>query len=304
MTAVITAAGLTKAFGPHRAVDRLDVEVTRAEVFGFLGPNGAGKSTTIRLLMGLYLPTGGSAAVLGLDPFRDASAVHRRVGYLPGELALHPRLTGRQHIEFAARARGMADRAYLDHLAERFTVILDQPARTLSKGNRQKIGIVLAFMHRPELLILDEPTSGLDPLMQEEFQHLIRETAADGRTVFLSSHELDEVQQLADRVAIIKEGRLIVTDTVDGLRRAAPRTIEFRFAGDVDPSRFSAIEGVHVTSTGTGRITLTLHGPVAPVIRAAAELDPTDIIARPADLDELFLAYYRGTPAQEHADAR
>ena len=139
---------------------------------------------------------------------------------------------------------------------------------------------------------------------KSEFQQLIRETAADGRTVFLSSHELDEVQRLADRVAIIKEGKLIVTDTVDGLRRAAPRTIEFRFAGDVDPSRFSAIEGVHVTSTGTGRIILTLHGPVAPVLRAAAELDPIDIIARPADLDELFLAYYRGTPAQEPADAR
>ena len=304
MTAAITAAGLTKAFGPNRAVDRLDIEVAHAEVFGFLGPNGAGKSTTIRLLMGLYLPTAGSAAVLGLDPYRDAAAVHARVGYLPGELALHPRLTGRQHIEFAARGRRMTNRAYLDQLTERFGVVLDKPARTLSKGNRQKIGIVLAFMHRPELVILDEPTSGLDPLMQDEFQHLIRETAAAGRTVFLSSHELDEVQQLADRVAIIKEGQLIVTDTVDGLRRAAPRTIEFRFAGDIDPGRFSAIEGVRIASTGAGRITLTLHGPVAPVLRAAAELDPTDMIARPADLDELFLAYYRGTPAPEHADAR
>ena len=243
MTGVITAVGLTKAFGPHRAVDRLDVEVARAEVFGFLGPNGAGKSTTIRLLMGLYLPTEGSAAVLGLDPIRDAAAVHRRVGYLPGELALHPRLTGRQHIEFAARARGMTDRAYLGHLVKRFTAILDQPARTLSKGNRQKIGIVLAFMHRPELLILDEPTSGLDPLMRDEFQHLIRETTADGRTVFLSSHELDEVQRVADRVAIIKEGRLIVTDTVDGLRRAAPRTFEFRFAGDIDPGTLLSHRG-------------------------------------------------------------
>jgi ABC-2 type transport system ATP-binding protein len=303
MTAVITAAGLTKAFGPHRAVDGLDIEVARAEVFGFLGPNGAGKSTTIRLLMGLYRPTAGSAAVLGLDPFGDAAA-HRRVGYLPGELALHSRLTGRLHIDFAARARAMKDHAYLRDLVERFTVILDQPARTLSKGNRQKIGIVMAFMHRPELLILDEPTSGLDPLMQDEFQHLIRETAADGRTIFLSSHELDEVQQLADRVAIIKDGRLIVTDTVDGLRRAAPRTIEFRFARDIDPGPFAAIEGVHVTAAGAGRLTLTLRGPVAPVLRAASELDPTDITARPADLDELFLAYYRGTPAQEHADAR
>ena len=260
MTAVITADSLTKTFGTRRAVDSLDFEVAEAEVFGFLGPNGAGKSTTIRLLMGLYRPTAGTAAVLGLDPVRDAAAVHRQVGYLPGELALHPRLTGRQHIDFAARARGMRDRTYLGQLVERFGVILDQPARTLSKGNRQKIGIVLAFMHRPGLLILDEPTSGLDPLMQDEFERLIRETVADGRTVFLSSHELDEVQRLADRVAIIKEGRLIVTDTVDRLRRSAPRTIEFRFADDIDPGRFSAIEGVHVTAAGAGRITLALHG--------------------------------------------
>lgn len=303
MTAVITTAGLTKTFGPHRAVDRLDLTVAPAEVFGFLGPNGAGKSTTIRLLMGLYRPTAGSAQILGLDPFRDAPAVHQQVGYLPGELALHPRLTGRQHIEFAARSRGMTDHAYLTQLVERFTIILDQPARTLSKGNRQKIGIALAFMHRPQLLILDEPTSGLDPLMQDEFEHLIRETAADGRTVFLSSHELDEVQHLADRVAIIKEGKLIVTDTVDGLQRAAPRTIEFRFAGDVDPGRFATIDGVHIASTGARRITLVLHGPVAPVLRAAATLEPTDMIARPADLNELFLAYYGGQPAPEHADA-
>ena len=304
MTAVITADGLTKTFGTHRAVDSLDFEVAKAEVFGFLGPNGAGKSTTIRLLMGLYQPTAGTARVLGLDPLRDAAAIHRQIGYLPGELALHPRLTGRQHIDFAARARGLHDRAYPGHLIERFGVILDQPARALSKGNRQKVGIVLAFMHRPDLLILDEPTAGLDPLMQAEFEHLIRETAAEGRTVFLSSHELDEVQRLADRIAIIKQGQLIVTDTVDGLRQSAPRTIEFRFACDIDPGRFSAIEGVRVTEAERGHITLALHGPVAPVLRAAAELDPVDVIAKPADLDELFLAYYRDTPEQEHADAR
>jgi ABC-2 type transport system ATP-binding protein len=262
------------------------------------------KSTTIRLLMGLHQPTKGKATVLGLDPVRDAAAIHRQTGYLPGELALHPRLTGRQHVDFAARARGMPDRTYLGDLVERFGVNLDQPARALSKGNRQKIGIVLAFMHRPGLLIVDEPTSGLDPLMQDEFERLIRETVADGRTVFLSSHELDEVQRLADRVTIIKDGKLIVTDTVDGLRRSAPRTIEFRVAGDIDPGRFSAIDGVQVTEAGPGRITLTVRGPVAPVLRTAAGLDPVDVTARPADLDELFLAYYRGTPAREHADAR
>ena len=227
--AVITVDGLTKTFGEHRGIDDLRFEVGHGEVFGFLGPNGAGKSTTIRLLLGLYRPTAGATTVLGRDPTRDAVAIHRQIGYLPGELALHPRLTGRRHVDFAARVRGMKDRTFLDQLVERFGVMLDRPVRTLSKGNRQKIGVVLALMHRPELLILDEPTSGLDPLMQEEFARVIRETVAEGRTVFLSSHELDEVQRVVDRVAIIKEGRLIVTDTVDGLRQAAPRTIEFRF---------------------------------------------------------------------------
>ena len=276
----------------------------QGEVFGFLGPNGAGKSTTIRLLLGLYRPTAGVAKVLGCDPTRDPVTIHRQTGYLPGELALYPRLTGRQHIDFVAHVRGMHDRTLIDQLVERFAVTLDRPVRTLSKGNRQKIGVVLALMHRPELLILDEPTAGLDPLMQDEFARLLRETVAEGRTVFLSSHELDEVQRVVDRVAIIKEGRLIVTDTVDGLRRAAPRTIEFRFPRSVDPQVFATIAGVRVLDSDDGHITLSLRGPVAPVLRVAAALDPLDVIARPADLDELFLDYYRDDAPQEPERAR
>jgi len=297
MTAVITADGLTKTFGMNRGVDGLQFEVTKGEVFGFLGPNGSGKSTTIRLLLGLYHPTSGTSTVFGQDPMHNAPEILRQSGYLPGELALHPRLTGRQHIDFVAHARVMNDRTVQDALVERFNVILDRPTRTLSKGNRQKIGIVLAFMHRPDLLVLDEPTSGLDPLMQNEFQKLVRETVSVGRTVFLSSHELDEVQRIVDRVAIIKEGQLIVTDTVDGLRKAAPRTIEFRFPATVDSQRFASIPGVKVLDADAGHITLSLHGPVAPVLRAAADLDPIDVIARPADLDELFLTYYSDTPS-------
>ena len=298
MNSVITAEGLTKSFGRDRGVDSLHFEVAKGEVFGFLGPNGAGKSTTIRLLLGLYHPTAGRTTVLGRDPMHDAPVILRQTGYLPGDLALHPRLTGRQHIDFAAHVRSIDDKTVPDALVERFNVILDRPTRTLSKGNRQKIGIVLAFMHRPELLILDEPTSGLDPLMQSEFQQLVRETVADGRTVFLSSHELDEVQRIVDRVAIIKEGQLVVIDTVEGLRKAAPRTIEFRFPTNVDPQLFAAIAGVRVLNADGGHIALSLHGPVAPVLRAAADLDPIDIIARPADLDELFLTYYRDEPSE------
>ena len=303
MTSVITAHGLTKTFGPHRGVSDLQFEVAKGEVFGFLGPNGAGKSTTIRLLLGLYHPSAGTATVFGYDPTHDAVAIHRRVGYLPGDLALHPRLTGREHVDVAAHVRELRDRTALNALVERFQVILDRPVRTLSKGNRQKIGVVLAFMHRPDLLILDEPTSGLDPLMQHEFARLVRETVDEGRTVLLSSHELDEVQRVVDRVTIIKDGRLIVTDTVDGLRGTAPRTMEFRFPNAVDPRVFADIAGVRVITADRAHLTLAVRGAVAPVLRAAAALDPLDVIARPADLEELFLAYYRddSSPETHHA---
>jgi len=301
---VITADGLSKMFGSRRAVDALRFEVGRGEVFGFLGPNGAGKSTTIRLLMGLYRPTAGAATVLGLDPVRDGAAMRRQVGYLPGELALHPRLTGGQHVSYVARARGRTGLGTAGKLAERFEAVLDRPVRTLSKGNRQKIGIILAVMADPDVLILDEPTSGLDPLMQAEFERLVRELADEGRTVFLSSHELDQVQRVADRVAIIRDGQLVVTDTVAGLQASAPRTIEFRFDTPADPGWFSAIEGVSVTGSGARHLRLAIRGPVAPVLRAAAAHDPVDITARPADLDELFLDYYRHDQAKEPADAR
>ena len=304
MTVVVSAEKLTKTFASHRGIVDVDFMVTEGEIFGFLGPNGAGKSTTIRLLTGLSHPTSGAAKIFGLDPIADAVDIHRRVGYLPGELALHPRLTGQQHVDFAATVRGLHDRTFLDELVERFQVDLERPTRALSKGNRQKIGILLAVMHRPELVVLDEPTSGLDPLMQDEFERLMRELVSTGATVFLSSHELDEVQRVATRVAIIKDGHLVVTDTVEALRRQAPRTIEFSFPRTVDPKPFASIEGVQVVAANGPHITLALRGDVAPVLRVAAELDPLDVVARPADLDELFLTYYRDQSAEESVDAR
>ena len=263
------------------------------EVFGFLGPNGAGKSTTIRLLLGLYRPTAGHVSVLDADPTTDPAAVHRAVGYLPGELTLFPRLTGRQHLEWMARGRGLTDVVLRDQLAERFAAELDRPVRTLSKGNRQKIGIILAFFHRPPLLILDEPTSGLDPLLQDEFDQLLRETVADGRTVFLSSHELDEVQKAADRIAIIKDGRLVLVDTVEGLRGSAPRIVEFQFDRLVEKSVFAGLAGVQLISSDDSRVRLAVTGTLGPLLRVAANLDPIAMTARPPDLDELFLRYYR-----------
>ncbi len=213
--AVVRVDELTRRFGATRGVSEVSFEIASGEVFGYLGPNGAGKSVTIRLLLGLYLPTSGRVRVFGLDPAAESVEIHRRIGYLPGELALYPRLTGRQHLDRFARMRDLTDITFRDTLVERFHAELDRPVHVLSKGNRQKIGLVLAFMHRPELLVLDEPTSGLDPLLQDEFAQLVRETVDEGRTVFLSSHELDEVQRVVDRLAIIKDGRIVVTDTVE-----------------------------------------------------------------------------------------
>ena len=294
---LVEVRGLTKQWGERRGVLDLSFEIAAGQVFGFLGPNGAGKSTTIRLLLGLYLPTRGQVRLCGLDPTRDSVAIHRRVGYLAGELSLYPRLSGREVVERFSRLRGLTSHAYRDHLVQRFGADLDRPIRTLSTGNRQKIGLVLAFMHRPDLVILDEPTSGLDPLVQDEFHALVRETVDDARTVFLSSHELDEVQRLADHVAIIKEGRLILTDTVENIRRSAPRTVEFTFARAVDPRAFDHVPGVRVVRCADGRVGLAVAGSIGPVLRTAAELDPVDMSAKPADLDELFLQYYRSQPS-------
>lgn len=295
MTYAIEARGFTKRFGKTLAVDGLDLAVGTGEVFGFLGPNGAGKTTTIRAVLDLLRPTSGMVRVLGLDAHRDSVAVHRRVGYLPGDLALFPRLTARAHVSAFASVRGMPAGARALELAERFELPLGRPVRELSTGNRQKLGVVLAFMHDPELLVLDEPTVGLDPLVKDEFEHLLRETTAQGGTVFLSSHELDEVQRVADRVAIVKDGRLVRTDTVASLRASAPKTLELRFATPVDSTGFE-IDGVRVVSVEGPIVTLQLTGPLRPVLEAVAQLEPLDMVSRHADLDELFLSIYRGPP--------
>ena len=303
MTAAIETSCLCKNYGPTRAVTDLDLVVDPGQVFAFLGPNGAGKTTTIRMLLALQRPTSGRAAVLGLDCGQDSVEIHRRIGYLPGDLALYPRMTGRQHIAWYARARGLPDMSLATELAARFDAVLDRPARELSKGNRQKIGLVIAFMSRPELLVLDEPTSGLDPLMRSEFARLAREVVTEGRTVFWSSHELDEVQRLADRVAIIKQGRLVATETVEHLRESAPQTVHARFARPVSPVLFAGIDGVSVSSSGRYAVQLEVTGAIGPLLRVIADHDPVDFTCEHADLDELFLAYYREPAAAEPSHA-
>ena len=257
-SAAIEALGLSKTYGRDvQALVDLDLRVERGEVFGYLGPNGAGKSTTIRLLLGLIRPTAGRASLHGLDTVTSGVASRRSTGYLPGDLRLADRLTGREQLESLARLRGAVDERLRDELCERLGVVLDRPIRQLSKGNRQKLGIVQAFMHRPELVVLDEPTAGLDPLLQAEVRSLMRETSADGRTIFLSSHSLDEVQNVADRVGIIRSGRLVDVDAVESLRERSLRHVTVTFAEPIDvagarlPGRgpVAAADGTHVRLT-------------------------------------------------------
>src|SRR5450756_1024882 len=241
---VIETEKLTKSYGSHRGIIEVDLAVQEGEVFGFLGPNGAGKTTTIRTLLDLIRPTSGVARVFGIESSADPVAIHRRIGYLPGEFALYDRLTGAQTLEYFANLRGGVDRAYQASLVERLDLDPSRRFREYSKGNKQKVGLVIALQHRPELLMLDEPTAGLDPLMQQSFYSLVREAQAEGRTVFLSSHILSEVERTCDRVAIIKDGRLVKVDSVEGLRDLAHHEVELRFVDGVPVDAFSGLPGV------------------------------------------------------------
>ena len=294
-SAAIETSGLGKTYaGDVRAVVDLDLRVERGEVFGYLGPNGAGKSTTIRMLLGLIHPTAGTASVLGHDPRSHNASVRRSVGYLPGDLRLSARLTAAEELESLARLRGGVDEAFRDELCERLGVVLDRPIRHLSKGNRQKVGLVQAFMHRPELVVLDEPTGGLDPLLQKEVRALLRETADDGRTVFLSSHSLDEVQHTADRVGIIRSGRLVDVDAVESLRSRSLRHVAVRFAEPVDPASLAAIPGARLV--GVEDSTVRLSAPetaMDALVKAIAQHRVVDLVSEPADLEEIFLELYR-----------
>jgi ABC-2 type transport system ATP-binding protein len=295
--AVITTTGLSKDYGAGRGVFELDLEVARGEVFGFLGPNGAGKSTTMRLLLDLIRPTAGSARVLGLDVNQDSVEVRRRVGFLPGDLALYPKLSGRAVLAYLAELRGGVDQRLRDSLVERFDADIDRPIHQLSTGNRQKLGLIQAFMHEPELLILDEPIAGLDPLVQQSFHALLHEVTAEGRTVFLSSHTLSEVERVTRRLAILRRGRLVVVDSLENLRKVAVQRVEIEFADAVDSTEFRALPGVTEVE-GHGRtLTITFAGSADPVVKAAATHNVQAIRPREEDLEEIFLRYYEDDPA-------
>jgi ABC-2 type transport system ATP-binding protein len=266
--------------------------VRAGEVFGFLGPNGAGKTTTIRILLDLIRPTGGRALVFGVESTADPVAIHRRVGYLPGEFGLYDKLTGAETIEYFANLRGGVDPAYVRSLVERLDLDPSRRYSEYSKGNKQKVGLVVALQHRPELLILDEPTSGLDPLIQQVFFDLVREARAEGRTVFLSSHVISEVDRTCDRVAIIREGRLVRVGALEALRDLSHHDVVLRFGSPVPAASFEAIEGVSNVAVDGGVVRMRVVGPVGRVIREASRHDLLDVESSEPSLEETFLAAY------------
>jgi beta-exotoxin I transport system ATP-binding protein len=291
--APIRALGVTKHYGRSRGVVDLDFVVHAGEVFGFLGPNGAGKTTTIRLMLDLLRPTSGRIEILGLDSHRDSVAIRRRLGYVPGDLRLYDQLTARELLGYFGRLRGLDDLHEAYRIAAQLELELDRPLKELSRGNRQKAGLTQAFMHRPELLVLDEPTTGLDPLVQQEFVQLAREAAAEGRTVFLSSHDLSEVQRVADRVGVVRDGRLILAEPVETLRARAFTRVEVTFASAPPVQAFRGIPAVRELGRRGPVATFALEGEADALLKALARHHVVAIDSREADLEDIFVTLYR-----------
>src|ERR1035437_2546342 len=292
MVAIIETEKLTKSYGSHRGIVDVDLVVEQGEGFGFLGPNGAGKTTTIRVLLDLIRPTTGKAFVFGIDTTLDPVSIHRRVGYLPGEFTLYDRLTGGETLEYFGNLRGGVDPIYQASLIERFDLDPSRRFKEYSKGNKQKVGLVAAIQHRPDLLVLDEPTAGLDPLVQQTFFAVLREAVADGRTVFLSSHVLSEAEKACDRVAIMRAGRLVMVARVDALRDLAAHQVELRFTGPVPAAEFEALPGVSSVVAEDHVLRMHVTGPIAPVVKAASRYKLADFVSREPSLEETFLAQY------------
>jgi ABC-2 type transport system ATP-binding protein len=290
---VIRADRLSKSYGRDRGVSDLSFEVGEAEVFGYLGPNGAGKTTTIRLLLDLIRPSSGRIELFGADVRRAGPAARRSLGYLPGDLRLYERLTAREHLRYFASLRGMRGIGDGESLADRLELELDRPVRSLSKGNRQKVGLVQALMHRPALAVFDEPTAGLDPLVQQVVYELVAEATADGRTVFVSSHVLSEVQHIARRVALIREGRLQLVDSVEALRQRALTRVEVTFTTPPPEGAFEDVPGVHEVDRNGQVVRLTLEGSAGPLVKALARFEVHALDSHEADLEDVFLELYR-----------
>jgi ABC-2 type transport system ATP-binding protein len=284
---------LTKRYDNHRGIEDVTATVETGEVFGLLGPNGAGKTTLIRTLLDLLHPTSGSARLFGLDSRRDSVAIRARLGNLPGDFSYGPpSLTGREILTLFAQLRKVKGLGNAEQLAERFRADLDRPIGQLSRGNRQKIGLLQALFHDPELLIFDEPTSGLDPLMQEQFLALVSELRERGKTVLLSSHDLDEAERVCDRVGLIRDGRLITVERVADMVGRSYRHVALAFAEPVDPAEFAALPGVSDVASQDGQITFKAAGDLDPIVKAAARHAVRDMQLTHPTLEEVFLTYY------------
>jgi ABC-2 type transport system ATP-binding protein len=299
-TPVVRFDRTTKRFGDVTALDRFSLDVAEGEIVGLLGPNGAGKTTALRTLLGLVEPTEGTTAVFGVDAWAHPVEAHRRLAYIPGEFTVWPQLTGGQMLDLLGEVSGGFDATYRDELVERFKFDQTKRGRTYSKGNRQKIAVIAALMTRAPLLVMDEPTSGLDPLMEATFQDCLREAKASGRTIFLSSHILSEVEALCDRVAVLREGVLIEDGTLDELRHLHAQTLEATYVGE--PPRLDDVPGVEDVHVGDGVIALRVTGSTDPLLKALASSEVPSINLREPTLEELFHAFYDDDAGDGAAD--
>jgi len=293
-TAAIRTSALTKDYGSGRGLFDLDLQVSPQEVFGYLGPNGSGKTTTIRLLMGMIRPTRGSAHIFGLDCMRDSAEVKKRVGYLPGDVPQFGSLRGGEIVAYLGGMRGGVDQRNVRALAERFELDLTRRFREYSSGNKQKLAILLAFMHQPDLLILDEPTSGLDPLNQQEFYNLLREAQKGGASVFLSSHVLSEVEHMCDRVGILRSGRLVQVAELEELKRIRVHRVEIEFApgSEVPAERLASAPGVEDVTVHGHNVTCTVQGTFDGLLSALSGTHVVDLVSTEPSLEEVFLSFF------------
>tara|TARA_Y100000590_G_scaffold116318_1_gene132788 strand:+ start:23336 stop:24229 length:894 start_codon:yes stop_codon:yes gene_type:complete len=291
---ILELSKLTKYYGKHRGVIDLDMSVKKGEIFGYLGPNGAGKTTTMRMLLDFIRPTSGTSTIFGLDTKENSLALRHRIGYLPTAPALYGDITGKQFFEYCANLKGGCDWDYVRELIQRMECDIDRPIDTLSHGNKQKLAIVRALMHRPELVILDEPTTGLDPLIQNEFEKILRETTEQGNSVIFSSHILSEVEELCDRVAIIREGTLVAVEQIADLKSKQVRRIEMSFGNNIRSELFEGIDGVKNIIINENKLKCDIVGSLDSLVKVVATQHILDIRTEEPALEDIFLAYYEG----------
>ena len=291
-TSVITIDSVTKSYGDVMAVDKLSLNVEKGEIYGFLGPNGAGKTTTIRTILNFITPSKGKISVFGLDSVNDSVKIKKILGYLAGDIALFENMKGVDLLQYMTKLGKDSDWNYIEELVERFEAVLDRKIGTLSKGNKQKLGLIQALMHKPDLIILDEPTSGLDPLMKKVFYELIMEIKDTGRTVFFSSHDLTEVQKICDRAGFVKNGKLIAVETINQSLELNVRRYTVRFSNPANIDILTEIPNITDTEVEDTTMSFTIMGEVGPVLKALAAHNPVDLTEEETNLEDIFMRYY------------